>query len=108
MEQKDNYYYVQLNDYAEYKKYKEKWNTIRDLTENDFNNYFAFIVLTKDNLNRKIGISKKFDLVTSNIIKITRYEDTFYTQDIQATGMFFTIPRQFYKMLDVKEVNETR
>lgn len=42
-------YYKQINTYAEYKNLMDNYSDLRKLTENDFKNYFAFIILNKDN-----------------------------------------------------------
>ena len=54
-------YYKQINTYDEYKNLMNNYSDLRKLTENDFTNYFAFIILNKDN-----SYELKYKFITYN------------------------------------------
>lgn len=54
-------YYKQINIYNEYKELMDNYSDLRKLTEDDFENYFAFVII-----NKNIGYDLKYRFITYN------------------------------------------
>ena len=82
-------YYKQITEYSEYKEMMDKYSNLRILTENDFENYFAVIILN-ENIDKLLNY--KFitysDEGEDKILHINiDYKDNIEEQKLQYSGL---------------------
>ncbi|MCL2859276.1 MAG: hypothetical protein FWF46_01625 [Oscillospiraceae bacterium] len=89
MNKTTTYYYQVLNTYQEYIKYKEIMPEIRDLTEADFQRYFAIIILSDKNTD--MGMS--LDLTKNLEYPITQPSSAKLDAKANLVGMIVSVNR---------------
>lgn len=74
MEYQNGIYYKKVTSYDEYNRYKERWENLVEMTEEDFNNYF--IVISAVENTSMIGLKVSNITTDNNNLYIELFKDT--------------------------------
>lgn len=86
----DNLMIMKITNNITYKKMQERWDGLRDLTDEDFKNYFVMLVIDKDK-TKEISFSKYGNNGT-NPTKLLTMKETEATSDYKYSGSLVIIP----------------